>query len=317
MSQYVRYPSSGVPSGLTPLGAGNTLLGVNNAGTAFEYKSLLGTASQVIVTNNVGSITLSLPQSIGTGNTPSFAGMSLSGNLLPTVDNSYDIGLLAGPMRFRDLNLSRNALVGGDLHVQGNFLLDGSFSPASIQVGDGTIGAPSYAFSSQATLGFYKKAANTLGFTGNGTSGINFSGTTVVSNNNASTFVDFNGAGAGRLNLNSASDLTSQSGSHLTQVGFEDESHGCNAFYGYLRMSNTYGASGMDIWWQTDGGGDIGRASLRPNVIRVKDKLLATGGVGVGNSAVATTPGTVVKKIEIFDASGVSLGFIAVYDAIT
>jgi hypothetical protein len=40
------------------------------------------------------------------------------------------------------------------------------------------------------------------------------------------------------------------------------------------------------------------------------------GNLGVGNSAAATTPGTVVNKIEIFDAAGVSLGFIAVYDSI-
>ena len=46
-------------------------------------------------------------------------------------------------------------------------------------------------------------------------------------------------------------------------------------------------------------------------------KALAAGGIGVGNSAAATTPGTVTKKIEVFDASGISLGFIAVYDAIT
>jgi hypothetical protein len=49
----------------------------------------------------------------------------------------------------------------------------------------------------------------------------------------------------------------------------------------------------------------------------VTGKVLTTAGLGVGNSATAATPGTVVKKIEVFDASGVSLGFIAVYDAIT
>lgn len=42
-----------------------------------------------------------------------------------------------------------------------------------------------------------------------------------------------------------------------------------------------------------------------------------SGNLGVGNSAPATTPGAVQNKIEIFDASGVSLGFIAVYDSIT
>lgn len=39
--------------------------------------------------------------------------------------------------------------------------------------------------------------------------------------------------------------------------------------------------------------------------------------LGVGNSAAATTPGTVTKKIQVFDQTGVSLGYIPVYDAIT
>lgn len=39
--------------------------------------------------------------------------------------------------------------------------------------------------------------------------------------------------------------------------------------------------------------------------------------LGVNNSAAASTPGTVTKKIEVFDASGNSLGFIAVYDGIS
>lgn len=39
--------------------------------------------------------------------------------------------------------------------------------------------------------------------------------------------------------------------------------------------------------------------------------------LGVANSAAATTLGTVTSKIEVFDASGASLGFVPVYDAIT
>jgi len=46
-------------------------------------------------------------------------------------------------------------------------------------------------------------------------------------------------------------------------------------------------------------------------------KVLAVGGIGVGNSAAASTPGTVVKKMEVFDADGNSLGFVPIYDAIT
>jgi len=39
--------------------------------------------------------------------------------------------------------------------------------------------------------------------------------------------------------------------------------------------------------------------------------------LGVGNSAAATTPGTVVKKIQVYDQTGASLGYLPVYNAIT
>lgn len=50
---------------------------------------------------------------------------------------------------------------------------------------------------------------------------------------------------------------------------------------------------------------------------KVRHKMLATEGIGVGNSADATTLGTVTKKMQVFDASGNSLGYVAIYDAIT
>lgn len=45
--------------------------------------------------------------------------------------------------------------------------------------------------------------------------------------------------------------------------------------------------------------------------------LRVIGSLGVGNSAAGSSLGTVVKKIEVFSGAGVSLGFVAVYDAIT
>ena len=49
-------------------------------------------------------------------------------------------------------------------------------------------------------------------------------------------------------------------------------------------------------------------------------KFIAQGGIGVGNSASVTADDTelfqqpkIVRKIEVFDANGVSLGFIPVY----
>jgi hypothetical protein len=49
----------------------------------------------------------------------------------------------------------------------------------------------------------------------------------------------------------------------------------------------------------------------------VGGQLIATKGLGVGNSATATTPGAVVRKIEVFSSTGVSLGFIPVYKTIS
>lgn len=52
-------------AGATPtslaLGTANQVLGMNNAGTAHEYKTLAGTGSQITVTQGVGTTTLSIP----------------------------------------------------------------------------------------------------------------------------------------------------------------------------------------------------------------------------------------------------------------
>lgn len=49
----------------------------------------------------------------------------------------------------------------------------------------------------------------------------------------------------------------------------------------------------------------------------VNGKFMAKAGIGVGNSAAATTPGSVIKKIEVFDEAGTSLGFLPVYGSIS
>ncbi len=45
-------------------------------------------------------------------------------------------------------------------------------------------------------------------------------------------------------------------------------------------------------------------------------KIFSGGGIGVGNSVPATVPGNIVRKVEIFDSVGNSLGFIPVYSDI-
>jgi hypothetical protein len=64
-------------------------------------------------------------------------------------------------------------------------------------------------------------------------------------------------------------------------------------------------------------GGDANLYRSAANILKTDDLLVAGGGLGVTNSASATTPGSVVKKIEVFDGSGSSLGFLAVYSSIT
>lgn len=51
-------------------------------------------------------------------------------------------------------------------------------------------------------------------------------------------------------------------------------------------------------------------------ILKTDGIMAAVGGLGVGNSAAATTPGSVVKKVQIFDASGASLGYIPIYSSI-
>lgn len=54
------------------------------------------------------------------------------------------------------------------------------------------------------------------------------------------------------------------------------------------------------------------------NTLKTDDKLITAVGLGVGNSAAAVTAvGSLTRKIEVFDASGASLGYVPVYDAIT
>ena len=73
------------------------------------------------------------------------------------------------------------------------------------------------------------------------------------------------------------------------------------------------------IWW----GGDTYINRTGGQVLHINGWLAldgqvrATGGLGVGNSAAATTLGSVTKKMEVFSETGVSLGFVPVYSSIT
>lgn len=69
--------------------------------------------------------------------------------------------------------------------------------------------------------------------------------------------------------------------------------------------------------WDLGQTGDVSWYRCGPVGMKTNRKVLAQDGLGVGNSTPASTPGTVVRKFEVFDASGNSLGFLPIYDAIT
>lgn len=62
---------------------------------------------------------------------------------------------------------------------------------------------------------------------------------------------------------------------------------------------------------------DVSLTRVSATVLRCNQIMAATVGVGVGNSAAATTPGSVIRKMEVFDANGASLGFVPIYNTIT
>lgn len=69
------------PLARLPLGTANQVLGVNNAGTSPEYKTITSTAasaSGLTVAHTANTVTLTLPQSLATTSTPTFSRLTLS-----------------------------------------------------------------------------------------------------------------------------------------------------------------------------------------------------------------------------------------------
>lgn len=141
-----------------------------------------------------------------------------------------------------------------------------------------------------------------------------YSGSTLV-DDSANTGLDYV-----NLNVDSGKTLTFYEQIKLLKAGYlcERTNAGDNTF-----ASKVTGDSYNRFTMYSQGEMRVGSGSATADVIvgRVAANVwgcAASGdGLAVGNSAAATTPGSVVKKIEIFDHTGASLGFIPVYNAIT
>lgn len=86
----------------------------------------------------------------------------------------------------------------------------------------------------------------------------------------------------------------------------------------YKRFNITY-SSGAMRWGSGAADFDTVLTRLNGQGLKLDRKFIATQGIGVGNAQDATTiPASgLVKKIQIFDENGASLGFIPVYSVIT
>lgn len=154
---WVEFWHSGNAYPPTSLGTSNQMYGVNNAGTAGEWKTLLGTTNQVTITDGVGTKTWSLPQDIHTAATPTFSDLTLTDDLFVTDD------VTIGTSTINNLTVNGSALSALNLNNTG--LATIGTTSGGIILNNGAVGG-----FSQWTVGssgeeLNRTAANTSGTT--------------------------------------------------------------------------------------------------------------------------------------------------------
>lgn len=112
-------PAANGGSGLDGSAAANGELLIGN-GTGYTLSTLTGTTNQVDVANGAGSVTLSTPQDIHTGASPTFVGATLSGLTQGSVLFSGSGGLVSQDNASFFFDDTANELSIGNLNLSGN-----------------------------------------------------------------------------------------------------------------------------------------------------------------------------------------------------
>jgi len=96
--------------------------------------SITGTANQVTASASTGGVTLSLPQSIHTGATPTFAGLTTSAAIVPNANVSINLGSTSA--WFNNIYGKSSQALYADLAE--NYIADSDYEPGTVVVFGGT-----------------------------------------------------------------------------------------------------------------------------------------------------------------------------------
>lgn len=205
-------------------------------------------------------------------------------------------GNMSGPASATDNAIVRFDGATGALVQNSGVLIDDSNNVSGIailtissqsQAGNGTVGAPAYSFASDTNTGIFLAGADEVRMSNGGTATQIWQTATIFT----------------RIPLNAADGSVA-----LPGYAFENDPDSGIYRIGANNVGVSAGATKIL---------DIATSGLGVTGLLTASGQARVASLGVGNSAAATTPGTVTNKIEVFNASGVSLGFVAVYDAIT
>ena len=227
---------------------GQLLIG-NTTGNTLTKASLTGTTNQVVVTNGTGSITLSLPQDIGTGSSPSFVNITASSKVdTPEVSHAGTILFDPGSgnwLRFNTAGaggqwafISSN---GDGFHIdrtdvndngtEMEFLTGASLKWEFGRLGDGT---ENFILKNQAT--------GVSSFSANGTTGVISLYNPVLATPTSGTLVNCTGlpvsTGLSGLGTGVATFLATPSSANLAAALTDETGSGANVFAASATMTN-------------------------------------------------------------------------------
>jgi hypothetical protein len=112
-------------------------------------------------------------------------------------------------------------------------------------------------------------------------------------------------------------EITNIAGLVVTYDGDDETATTADGVYRHSDENNyQVSGNGVNSWGNGIDAPDTTLRRLSTHGLLTNRKMLATGGIGVGNSVAGATPGTVTRSIPIYNDAGAVLCYVAGYDAI-